>query len=84
MSIQRKVSRSIRIEFERNYIEVPFDNEIRGFFSQVEPNTAKPEDIHVAFAYFHIYWPFRTIRNNGKDVNYPQTFRGYSVRERRG
>jgi len=83
-SVYRKTSKFIKIEFERNYVEVPYDNEIIDFFSQIEFETAKAEDVHVAFAYFHIYWPFKTIKNNGKDINYPQLYRGFIVRERRG
>jgi len=81
---QNNVRRMIKLEFERNYIEVPFDHELRDFFAQVEPNTAKPEDIHVMFCYFHLYWPFKVVRHNDKEINYPQLFRNYRVREIRG
>lgn len=73
----------LRLNFERNHIEVPMDDELRDFFAQVEQNTAKPEDVQVLFSYFHIYWPFKTVYHNGKQINYPQLYRGYYVREER-
>lgn len=77
---QKKSKAILRLNFERNSIEVPFDIELRDFFSQVEYMTAKPEDIHVVFAYFGIYWPFKTVYVNGKQLNYPQLYKGYWVR----
>lgn len=75
----------IRLEFERNYIDVPFDQELQDFFAQVEPNTAKSEDIGVMFNYFQLYWPFNTRYVNKKAVNYPQLYRSYRIIEgRRG
>lgn len=87
--VQRHVStaqtkRILRLNFERNSIEVPYDNELHQFFSQIKPDSASSEDIHVMFSYFHIYWPFKTMVVNGKAVNYPQLYKGLYVREERG
>ena len=85
MSTQyKKYIKTLRLNFEQNSIEFPLDNdsnyELRDFFAQVAPNSAKEEDIHVMFAYFRLYWPFKTIYNNGKKINYPQLFKGLYVR----
>lgn len=85
MSTQyKKYVKTLRLNFEQNSMEFLLDcdsnYELRDFFAQVEPQTAKEEDIHVMFAYFGLYWPFKTIYHNGKKVNYPQTFRGLYVR----
>lgn len=82
--IKQKKNVTLRLNFERNSIEVPFDSELRDFFAQVEHNSAKEEDIHVMFSYFGLYWPFKTVYLNGKQVNYPQVYRGYYVRDDRG
>lgn len=82
-SAKRSKNVVLRLNFERNSIEVPFDPELRDFFAQIESNTAKDEDIHVMFSYFGLYWPFKTAYNNGKQVNYPQLYKGYFVREDR-
>jgi hypothetical protein len=74
---------TLRLNFENTSIEVPFDNELRDFFAQVEPNTAKSEDIHVLFSYFQMYWPFKTYIKDKKPINYPQLYRSYFVREDR-
>ena len=79
-----KPRKVIRLNFDKNSIELPFDNEVKDFFSQIEAGTAKEEDIHTAFAYFQIYWPFKTVWVNNKQINYPQLFRSYFVREDRG
>jgi hypothetical protein len=81
--VKRAKKSVLRLNFERNSIEIPFDSELRDFFAQVEPNSAKEEDIHVLFSYFGLYWPFKTIYLNGKQVNYPQVYKSYFVRDER-
>jgi hypothetical protein len=81
MTQTRKV---LRLNFERNSIEVPYDSELHRFFEQVKPESASAEDIHVMFAYFQIYWPFKTMVVNEKPVNFPQLYKGLYVREDRG
>lgn len=83
-SKKRNRSVILRLNFERNSIEVPFDQELLDFFAQVEHNTAKDEDIHVMFSYFGLYWPFKTVYHNNKQINYPQSYKGYWVRDDRG
>lgn len=79
----RKRVQIMRLNFEKTSIEFPFDSWVRDFFAQVEPGTAKPEDIHVAFSAFQIYWPFKTFKDRVTKVetNYPQNYCGYYVRD---
>ncbi len=67
----------LRINFDKQSIEVPFDKELLDFVKQLEPDTAKEEDIHVLGSYFQLYWPVRAL--NPK-VNTPQFYRSYFVK----
>jgi hypothetical protein len=79
----QKRTRTISIKFERQSLELPVDEDLVQFVQQIEPNTAKEDDIHVMHAYFQIYWPFKTnyYQENGKtkSENVPQVFRGYRI-----
>jgi hypothetical protein len=73
----------LSIRFEKQAIEVPMDEELAQFIQQIEPNSAKDDDIHVFHAYFQLYWPFKTeySQSGGKSVgtNMPQVYRGYRI-----
>lgn len=80
---KRKTGRVLSIRFEKQAIEVPMDEDLAQFVQQIEPNSAKDDDIHVFHAYFQLYWPFKTEYSqvNGKSVgtNMPQLYRGYRI-----
>lgn len=79
----RKRVRTISIRFEKQNLELPMDEDLAQFVQQIEPNSAKEDDIHVMHAYFQIYWPFKTnyTQVNGRSVctNSPQLYKGYRI-----
>ena len=79
----KKRVKTISIRFEKQTLQLPLDEELVQFVQQMEPNTAKEDDIHVFHAYFQIYWPFKTeySTQHGKSisVNKPQNYRGYAI-----
>ncbi len=79
----KKRLKTVSIRFEKQTLQLPMDEELVQFVQQIEPNTAKEDDIHVFHAYFQIYWPFKTeyYTENGKSksVNKPQVYKGYMI-----
>ena len=80
---KRKTGRVLSIRFEKQSMEIQMDEELAQFIQQIEPNTAKEEDVHVFHGYFQLYWPFKTeyTQVNGKTsaTNKPQLYRGYRI-----
>lgn len=76
-SPRKNVNQVVRINFEKQSLEIPFDKELLEFVRQLEPDTAKDEDIHVLGSYFQIYWPVKAI--NPK-ANTPQLYKSFFVK----